>query len=261
MSRLLKKFFFKKQRYSYEEILNLKKKQIGLKIHRIFKGKVASGLYKNMKISYKENWGVDIGSKILGLYEEQIQKTIFKLTKEKKINTLVNFGAAEGFHLIGPVKKRMVSQGYGIEIDKETKKTLKKNINLNNLSKKIHIITFEDFKLLKSKDKNKNFSKLLFLIDIEGNEYDLINKNSIKYFKNNFLLIELHQFICKSPSKHKGFINLLKSQFKIKKISNSGRNPFLKKVEYLTDDERWMTVSEGRPSEMMWILCLPKTRI
>ena len=57
------KFFSKRKSFSYDQIVNLKKKQIGNKIHRIFKGRVASGLYKNMKISLKENWGNDIGSK------------------------------------------------------------------------------------------------------------------------------------------------------------------------------------------------------
>ena len=47
-----------------------------------------------MRISTKENWGNDIGSKILGIYEEQVQKYIHKIVKEK-INTIINFGAAE----------------------------------------------------------------------------------------------------------------------------------------------------------------------
>ncbi len=254
------KFFSKRKSYSYDQIVNLKKKQIGNKIHRIFKGRVASGLYKNMKISLKENWGNDIGSKILGMYEEQIQKTIYKIAKEKKINTLINFGAAEGYHLIGPIKKKIIPYGYGIEIDIETKKTLKKNIILNKLSEKIKIINFEDFKSLKMKIKNQNSSKILILIDIEGNEYDLLNENNMKYFKNDFLIIELHQFMCSSLNKHKKFIKLLKKFYKIEEIRNSRRNPYLKEIEHLPDDERWMIVSEGRPSEMIWFICYPKTK-
>ena len=253
------KFFSKKKNYSYDQIVSLKKKQIGIKIHKIFKGKVASGLYKNMKISLKENWGNDIGSKILGIYEEQIQKIIHKIAKEKKIKTLINFGAAEGYHLVGPIKRKIISSGYGIEIDKETKKTLKKNIILNKLSRKIKIIDFEDFKLLKTKIGNKDSSKILILIDIEGNEYDLLNKYNMKYFKNNLLIIELHQFMCSSSIKHKKFIKLLKKFYKIEVIKNGRRNPYLSKIEHLSDDERWMVVSEGRPSEMTWLICYPKT--
>ncbi len=253
------KFFSKKKSYTYDQIVNSKKKEIGIKIHKIFKGKVASGLYKDMRISLKENWGNDIGSKILGIYEEQIQKVIYRIAKERKINTLINFGAAEGYHLIGPIKKKIISFGYGIEIDKETKKTLKKNIILNNLSKKIKIINFEDFKSLKMKVRDKDSSKILILIDIEGNEYNLLNENNMKYFKNNFLIIELHHFMFSSSIKHKKFIRLLKKFYKIEEIKNGKRNPYLKEIEHLSDDERWMIVSEGRPSEMIWLICYPKT--
>ena len=34
----------------------------------------------------------------------------------------------------------------------------------------------------------------------------------------------------------------------------------LKEIEHLPDDERWMIVSEGRPSEMIWFICYPKTK-
>ena len=146
----------------------------------------------------------------------------------------------------------------GIEIDKDTRKTLKKNIISNGLTKRVKIITFEDFKSLKIKTKNKNFSKVLILIDIEGNEYDLLNRANIKYFKNYFLIIELHEFMCNSSTKHKKFIQLLKKYYKIEEIKNSSRNPYLKKIERLSDEERWTIVSEGRPCEMSWLICSPK---
>ncbi len=255
---MIMKFFSRRKKYSYDELVTLKKKQVGNKVHKIFKGRVASGLYKGMRISTKENWGNDIGSKILGIYEEQIQQCIHKIAKEKKINTIINFGAAEGYHLIGPVKKKIIPFGFGIEIDKETRKTLKKNIISNSLTKRIKIITFDDFKSLKIKSKNKNSSKILVLIDIEGNEYNLLNKTNIKYFKNDFLIIELHQFISNSSTKHNKFIQLLKKYYKIEVIKNSSRNPYLKEIEHLSDEERWMIVSEGRPCEMSWLICSPK---
>ena len=48
--------------------------------------------------------------------------------------------------------------------------------------------------------------------------------------------------------------------YKIEEIRNSRRNPYLKEIEHLPDDERWMIVSEGRPSEMIWFICYPKTK-
>ena len=32
----------------------------------------------------------------------------------------------------------------------------------------------------------------------------------------------------------------------------------MKKIESLSDDDRWLIISEGRPNEMKWLLCYPK---
>ena len=103
----------------------------------------------------------------------------------------------------------------------------------------------------------KEMKNALFLIDIEGNEYDLINSSNIKFIKKSHLIIEIHPFL-NSSNKKKRFYSLLKKNFKTKILTTSSRNPHVKGLENLTDDERWMIVSEGRPMQMSWLVCSPR---
>ena len=259
MNKFIQKLFLKKKRrLSLGEMINLEKKIIGEKIHKIYNGRVANGPYKNTRIIPKEKWSFDLGSKILGVYEKQVQEAINNLSKKKKIKTLVNFGAAEGFHLTGLIKNRILKRCLAFEIDDTTKKTLKKNIKLNKIEKKVKIFSEANFNITNKLINPVELKKTLFLIDIEGMEYKIITENNLKFFKTSYLLIEKHPFMEKNKNKKLNFDKLLKKHFIIENIKNSQRNPFMNELKNLNDDTRWILMSEGRPCEMEWILCHPK---
>ena len=259
MNKFIQKLFLKKKRrLSLGEMINLEKKIIGEKIHKIYNGRVALGPYKNTQIIPEEKWSFDLGSKILGVYEKQVQEVINNLSKKKKIKTLVNFGAAEGFHLTGLIKNRILKRCLAFEIDDTTKKTLKKNIKLNKIEKKVKIFSEANFNITNKLINPIELKKTLFLIDIEGVEYKIITENNLKFFKTSYLLIEKHPFMEKNKNKKLNFDKLLKKHFIIENIKNSQRNPFMNELKNLNDDTRWILMSEGRPCEMEWILCHPK---
>ena len=240
-----------------DQIFYKKRKVITEKIYKIFSGKVCGGPYKDLKLSNKENWSIDLGSKILGIYELEVQETIKKLCKKKNIKIFINYGSAEGFHLTGVLKKKFAKFGIGVEIDQKSISILKENLKLNNISSKFKIL--EKLSLNKINDfvSIKDMKNTLFLIDIEGNEYELINSSNIKFIKKSHLIIEIHPFLS-NPNKNKKFLDLLKKNFKVQTFTSSSRNPHVKGLENLTDDERWMIVSEGRPMQMSWLVCSPK---
>ena len=265
MFRTIKKKIIKGTNYSdvlhwinYNQIINDKKKQLVNKIHKIFLGKVYSGPYQNLKISTQENWSIDLGSKIIGIYELEVQNAIKNLCKKKKIKTFINYGAAEGYHLTGVLKKRLAKIGIGIEIDKNSISILKKNLKLNKIEKKVKILDKLSLDRINDYVKNKDLKNTLFLIDIEAAEYDLINSNILKFIEKSYLIIETHPFLINSK-KNKKFYNMLKKKFNVESITSGSRNPFVKGLEKLTDNERWMIVSEGRPVQMTWLICSPKS--
>ncbi len=242
---------------NHDKIVLDKKIKIVKKIHKFFSGKVYKGPYKNLKLSIKENWSIDLGSKLLGIYELEVQKAIEKLCAKKNIKIFINYGAAEGYHLTGVLKKKLAKFGIGVEISKDSISILKKNLKLNNLEKRVKVIQKLNLNKINNFISNKDIKKTLFLIDIEGDEYDLINSNNIQFINKSCLIIEMHPFLSNS-NKQKKFYNLLKKNFNIKSITSSLRDPYVKGLEYLTDNDRWMIISEGRPMQMNWLICIPK---
>ena len=84
MFKSIRQYLFKKKpRLSLGQMILLEKELIGKKIYRLCHGKVFQGLYKNTKIIPKEHWSFDLGSKILGVYEKQVQEVINRIADAK----------------------------------------------------------------------------------------------------------------------------------------------------------------------------------
>jgi hypothetical protein len=231
------------------------------KLSSITKNKVIDGPYKGTIISPKKNGVVHI----FGLYERQIQEKIVNLQKKYQFKNIINFGAAEGFHIVSLIKKKYFKKGLAFELNDQIREALIKNIRLNKIEKKIEVFAKADFNDLK---KIKDIEKSLYLIDIEGDEFFFFNKENIKFFKRSALIIENHKnLIYKLKLKNKiisaknviNFYKIINKNFNIEIIKNSERNPFLiKDLDCIDDDTRWLAMSEQRPLNMEWLLLLPK---
>ena len=231
----------------------------GKKIEKISKNKILNGLYKNTHLEINKKWNRhDTASKFLGLYEKEVQDEILKLQKSKKTKKkyLINLGAGEGYHLIGLLKKKLFSHGVAFEMDNDAKNILQKNSIRNSLKNRLVILNkAEENFLKKSLPKKFKLKDCLFLIDIEGDEFRLLNKDNLDKLNESILIIELHDFYF-SPKK---LLENLKRIFKIQIITTENRNlSKFKILENLPDTERWLLVNEGRPKKMEWIICIPK---
>ena len=87
------------------------------------KNLVQSGPYKNLEISSDVNWSdQDFSSKILGVYEEEVQKKLI----EWNVENFVNLGGAEGYHGLGQLLTKTKSRLFVFEQDNISQKILKK---------------------------------------------------------------------------------------------------------------------------------------
>ena len=106
--------------------LHKKKSYLDNIIFKLNNGVIKNGIYKSLKLSKEQHWNVgndtDLSSKLLGFYEEQVQKKIVELKKKHNLNYLVNFGAAEGYHAIGLVKNNYFQKCLCFEVDSKSRK-------------------------------------------------------------------------------------------------------------------------------------------
>lgn len=68
---------------------------------------------------------------------------------------------------------------------------------MNNLVEKIKIFNSANFDNVNEEFNENILKKTLYLVDIEGAEFLLFNKNHHIFFKNSVLIIEDHAFAIK----------------------------------------------------------------
>jgi hypothetical protein len=244
----------------YTSLTEKKKYEINDKIINITNKIVISGPYKNIKLNCNSRWSNEfLSTKLLGLYEVQVQEKIIELKKKYKLNYLINFGSSDGYHLIGLIKNNFFKSGLAYEISSKERKELLKNLEINKIVKKVKVFKAANFDYINNNLSKKILTKTLFLVDIEGNEFSLFNKKNLNFYKNSILIIENHDFFLKGNKIINNFFRLLKKNFNINFLLNGSRNPYkIKEISKLNDDERWLMMSEGRICEQNWLVCTPK---
>lgn len=244
----------------YQSIIDKKKEKLEKKIIKETNKTVIDGLYKNIQLNCKSNWGgYDWSSKLLGCYEQQIQNKIVEIKKDYNLENIINFGGGDGYHILGLIKNNFFKKSLVFEKDEKSRKHLSENIELNNISSKVNVEKDADFTKIQNYFNEEEMPKTLYLIDIEGMEYDLICKENLKYYINSILIIEDHQFLIDDNFKKTNFFENLNKNFDVETLKNASRNPFKHSfIDELNDDDRWLLMSEGREKNMNWLVCIPK---
>ena len=249
----------------YNNLFEKKKYEISLNLYEEHNNLVIHGPYKGMFFSENNHWGIgDLGPKIIGLYEFEVQNKLLDLVNNFKIENFVNIGAAEGYHAIGIAKKTKVQNFVLYEIDKKGQEILKDNILNNELKKNIEIENEANLNSIYELNKKFDFSKTLFLVDIEGSELNLFNDEILGLLKNSFLIIENHKFLLSEAkqNKYQELINKFNDNFSMEIIRNTGRNVSqINEISNLSENELMMISSESRPKMMEWFVLTPKTNI
>ena len=255
--RILSNLGFK---LKYRSTIEKRKYLLDKKIAQLTGGKVLYGLYKGSHLNSESNWFRYGGfsNRFLGCYEEQVQTELNKLSSENNLVNIVCFGAADGYHILGLLKNHIFKFGYAFEIDKINCSYLLENAKKNKLSEKLKIFCEKaNFNSLKKYLTHEDLKKTLFLIDIEGDEYDLFDEDNIDNYKKSFFIIEDHIFYDKKD-KRNNFYNLINKNFNVHTLRNSSRNPHNYEIlNKFNDDDKWLLMGESRPETMNWIILTP----
>ena len=101
---VISKISFNKLELRIDKVVEKKRIALSNKISKIFNNKVQEGPFKGMLISEEQFWGQgDKASKILGLYEKEIQDLINQIQEKNNFPTFIDIGGADGFFAVGSV--------------------------------------------------------------------------------------------------------------------------------------------------------------
>jgi hypothetical protein len=232
--------------------------ELGAKIHSSYNGVIQDNIFKGCFIPEVSEWTgtQDLGSKLLGIYEQDILEFLGKTKGQYKF--LVDIGAADGYYVVGSVFSGIVDRAYGFEINEKSRDTMIENARINNVLDSVHIDSEATLAKVNSILNDENQGPGVFIIDIEGAEFDLLTYSFLKACKNSTLIVEIHEENDLN-NKYKDIINYCGNFFDISYFYNRTKTiPDLPLINTINDNFRWLLCSEGRFKQMHWLVLTPR---
>ena len=175
-------------------ILHLQRQELERKIALLTGNTVTCGLFTGLILPDEQSWGDDRGSKILGLYEKELEPALKDVVRSEP-DVVMNIGCAEGFYALGLARLIPNAKVIAYDIDERAQKICKHGRQLNNLNGAFEIRGYCSAEELQNLTQ---ISKRPFaLIDCEGGERELLLSRNYD-FANTSMIVECHDFLDRS---------------------------------------------------------------
>lgn len=230
-------------------------------VHAATKGVVQHGLLKGFELRGPFSWGTgDIGAQLLGLYEQEVCATLAYLSRRR--DTLVDLGAANGYYGVGLIATGRFARSVCFEMNDAAREQLLANAAYFGVSDRVCAFHAADERFLAlTESAGVDFSRAVFLIDVEGAEFDLLTADALHRLQDAYVIIENHDFL--RPERYessKSFVARAHEFFHVAEMHVGARDlrgiPLLE--DHWRDADRWLLCSEGRAKLASWFVLSPR---
>lgn len=217
-------------------------------------GKVHQGPFKGMSIILKFSWGDgDTMGKLLGIYENELHHVIEEqLQQTTKCDLFLNIGCAEGYYGLGLAMRQPQTLSVLFDISENAIAISRENAIANNLNN-------VEFSIDCSVQNIRNYlvksNNPFIVMDVEGHENILLNKNTIPELIKSTIMVESHD--CIIPNMTAMIVDRFKNTHQVIIIDQGTKNPYLDILHDLSDSDKMLLCSESRPSTMSWVFLRP----
>jgi hypothetical protein len=217
--------------------------------------KVRYGLFAGSTISDAGTWSKsDRLLKVLGLYEQHVQNL---LAKYAPFERGLFIGSSDGYFPIGCLVAGIVRKAYCWDIDPMSHDALTAAAKENNVADKIELHFAATEELVKeSVHCSKLNSNDLVIMDIEGSEFAILTDQFLASVGNALMIVELHpNCIVDGVTKIEAVLARAGKYGGVRVLTDEIRDVSgIRELSMLTDDERYLLCSEGRGSQMQWLV-------
>lgn len=256
----MRKILWKLLDKHFVTISGVRREMLGQRLLEEYGRIVKNGYFKGMKLG-RLAWGArDAGPMILGTYEHQVQSVIMNSPERYKV--FVDIGAADGFYAIGLVLNGRFDEAVCFESNSKSRISILENAKENGVENKvsIHGTAERDFHTQLTAKLGLNPKEMLFLIDIEGGEFEILDPEIFKALQKSMFVIEIHRTPRDFQEKYALLVENASIFFDIETIySSSSSSDFHQAMENWADEDRQIVISEGRRYQMEWIVLTPKS--
>jgi predicted O-methyltransferase YrrM len=218
---------------------------------------VVAGPFQGQRLADGEGWSApDLGALLLGCYEEQLHPAIEQIVSVQP-DVVVNIGCAEGYYAVGIARRCAGTHVVAVDTDERAAQHVRGNAEINGVGDRVEFrasFDLDDFNEILARA-----STPVAVLDCEGAEIHYVDPTRVPAMAKSMLLVELHDFIV--PGVAQELRRRLERSHHVVEISESGRDPHRRpELHDLGTAERYLAVSEDRPTTMSWILATPLER-
>jgi len=243
-----------------EETIRQRQKRVSLEVFALLNGMVQYGPFKGLRLIEDPWWGhLDLGSQCLGLYEKEILNFIENI-QPGQFSTFLDIGAADGYYAVGILFSGKIKQSICFERTDKGRKAIQKNWIANGSKGRLRVEGIANRTTLSSLT-DYDLEKALILIDIEGDEFELLDYDVLYMLRRSTILLEIHNWVVGFEEKYKKLLSNLDRLFSIEIIERVDRQvEKFNELRDFTDDNRLLLVSERRPCLMRFLQLTPKIK-
>ena len=244
--------------YIHKRILHLHRIQIAKDLFNNYGGSIAYGPFKGLEmVTDVKSVSPDFPSMYFGIYEQEVLNTL--QDRPEKYDNFINLGAGDGYYALGVLFNGLFKASIAFEESLPRQKIIYELAEANNLRQRITVLGRADYFSIQ-KLPSDLLAKSMFLVDIEGGEFDVFNPETIELLKDSIVIVELHDFLVKDGAEK---LLRLKSNvlpyFHISIFTTSKRDlSGFTELNELSDVDRWFNCIEGRGKQMTWWRLDPK---
>jgi hypothetical protein len=247
-----------------DHALDVRRSQISKEISHNLNGTIKYGGFRGTRFPNESLWGAaDKACMLLGLYEKEICDILIFLASQERNRFLVDCGAADGYFAIGALVSKEYEHVWAFEQSQKQRNALRKNAESNQVIDSISVFGSAEpnFLDLLDIDNDFDFTATTFLFDIEGAEYSILTTQNLARLRESVCIIELHDFDEEQIHERKLLLERARKTHQGYLFRTGSRDlSAITEIEYLSDTNRWLVCSEGRPRVMEWLLLLPPSK-
>ncbi len=189
-----------------------------------------------------------VAAKLIGAYESELHSAIEEIL-ELDLSMFVDIGCAEGFYVVGVMRRRPDVDVIAFDIDATARHMCRLTARKNGVTPSIRREATLDF-LAGLPDRAVVFC------DAEGAEVMLLDPQKAPALARLPVLVEVHDFL------QSGATDLLKLRFasthSVREIGMSQRDPdAFPELAGIPPGDRDLAISEGRGKAVTWLVMLP----